>query len=436
MYKKLIVRAVRKSAHLSHKSSLKLSRYSKRVEHRATQIISGQKSLNVGAQRTTSIDELLLENLPQITPIKPMLPATGRKPTVTLLLPTVNKNLFFGGVATAIISASLLAKQKNFNLRVVATFKGGHADIKSFLAGNGIVFNGEIELLNISVVDNFNHRELDIHPEDIYMASAWPDAYVLELLPLKRKFVYLMQDYEPIFFSNSDERVLAEYTYANDNYVALCNTKLMYDHMLFMGHDNVKEGTWFEPAVSHQDKTSNKLNKNKKRMFVYARPRVKRNLYYNALMAIDDVFASGGLNPDEWEVFAAGQDDVPEIKLSSGITIKNLGKMSMGEYYDFTSTVDIALTPMMAPHPNYPTLELASVGAAVVTTKYNLKQDLSGYSKNIITTEPDYKSMSLGLIQASKMNEKTKLKNASTANINKNWIEALKGPIDKISKII
>lgn len=436
MAKQIALRVIRKSAHIGHKVSLKVSRFTKRIEHKATKIITGQEAIQAGPKHSMSLDEILITYLPQITPIKPVLPLVDRKPTVTLLLPTVNKDLFFGGVATAIIAATLLAKKKKYNLRVVATFKGGSADIQQFLDSRGIVFSAAIELLNISVADNLVGRKLDIHPDDIFMVSAWPDAYVTELLPLQKKFVYLMQDYEPIFFSNSDERALAEDTYANENYIALCNTKLMYDHMLHMGHKNVEKGTWFEPAVSHKGKTDGQAINNKKRLFVYARPRVKRNLYYSAIMAIDNAFSSGGLEPGEWEVFAAGQDDVPEIKLSNGVVVKNLGKMSMDDYYRFTSTVDVALTPMMAPHPNYPTLELASVGAAVVTTKYELKQDLTTYSKNIIMTEPSFKAMSAGIIKAASLTTEQKKKNAQESNIATDWVSVLSDPIDRVAKQI
>ncbi|MFX6760061.1 hypothetical protein ABTH30_24485, partial [Acinetobacter baumannii] len=45
--------------------------------------------------------------------------------------------------------------------------------------------------------------------------------------PLRRKFIYLVQDYEPIFYANSDQKLLAEQSYAGGNFVAVCNTALM-----------------------------------------------------------------------------------------------------------------------------------------------------------------------------------------------------------------
>jgi len=160
----------------------------------------------------------------------------------------------------------------------------------------------------------------------------------------------------------------------------------MADFMSDRNYPAFKKSLFFEPAVSRKESgtlLSKKAN-DKKTLFLYGRPNVHRNMFFTALQAIDYAFKAGFINPNNWDCCMAGQNNLPDIVLSSGAVIKNKGKMSMEDYIEFSKTVDLAISPMMAPHPNYPTLEFASIGSMVVTTKYANKESLDKYSKNII----------------------------------------------------
>ena len=106
--------------------------------------------------------------------------------------------------------------------------------------------------------------------------------------------------------------------------------------------------------------------------------------------------------------------------------------MEIKEYYDFIHGVDIALSPMLAPHPNYPTLEFASVNSMVVTTKYKTKDNLENYSKNIILCDPNAEDMASKLIDAVRKHNLGKV--VSSSNINSDWVRALDAPLDDIIK--
>ena len=87
---------------------------------------------------------------------------------------------------------------------------------------------------------------------------------------------------------------------------------------------------------------------------------------------------------------------------------------------------------MMAPHPNYPTLELSSIGSAVVTTKYKTKQDLGEYSKNIYMADLSIESIVDAINDASKISYKQRIDNAKQSNIPDNWDETLKELLEEI----
>ncbi len=438
--KKLSVRSARKSAHVSSKLLHKALNITTRVEHKATRIIDGT-DFSFRVEDTSPLEKVYYNSLPYITPLNPALPLVGQKATVVLLIPSLDSKSFYGGTATALVVAAKAALLKKRPLRIVQTLKTGDANgLSAFFAREGVDIDASIISVT-SVADRaYNvYGYLTMHPEDIFIASAWWDAYLINQLPLTKKFIYLVQDFEPIFYNNSDLYVLAESTYKMDSFVPLCNTKLMYDFMQGRNYAGFKESAqWFEPAVSRINSGTviKKKKTEKKRLFLYGRPDVHRNLFFTALNAIDYALKADFIKADEWEFYMAGQDSLPNIKLSSGPTITNKGKMTMEEYIAFSKTIDVAVSPMMAPHPNYPTLEFASIGTMVVTTKYSNKLNLDQYSKNIITCDIGVESIAGGIHDAAKISEAQRLENLRTNDINTSWSTALDASLEKITNIL
>lgn len=430
--RKFGIRAVRKSAHLSHRALRKASGLSAKVEDKATRILNGS-DFSYRIAESSPLEKIYYGAIPYITPLNPALPAVGSKPAITLLIPSLDNSSFFGGTRTAFIIAAKMAHKTGRPLHIVQTLKAGSADSLSewFKRDNLKLKPADVRVTDVSGRRYNIYGYLPMHADDILVASAWWDAKLIQDLPRAKKFVYIIQDFEPIFYENSDRYVLAESTYKQDNFIPLCNTKLMYDFMTERGYPAMKNGTFFEPAVSlGGDKpVLTKKKGEKKRLFFYGRANVPRNLFYTGLTSIDTCFKQGMLDPNDWELYMAGQDMVPDVRLSAGVTIKNLGKMSMKDYVDFSRTIDVAVSLMMAPHPNYPTLEFASLGAAVVTTKYANKQDLSNYSKNIIAADISEESIAGAINLAARKTNAEREKNTKAARIAKDWHEALDGPI-------
>lgn len=432
----IAVRGVRKSAHIGRKVFSKGANFSGRIEKKADQIIHGTDP-TIRIHNSTPLEKLVNTSLAEITPIHPALPLTNRKPNVTLFIPSLKKRSFFGGTATALILAGTLAKKKNLKLRIVQTLEHGSIEKKEltdFYSSNGLeIETDELILVDISPRRYNHYGYLDTHPKDTFIASAWWDAHLLNKLPLPSKYLYLIQDFEPIFYNNSDKYVLAEQTYRNNSFIPICNTELMYKFMSERGYEYIeKNGLWFEPAVSvpHKNKSS---KSSKKRLFIYGRPSVARNLFFFALESLDELFSTDRLLASEWDLCMAGQDSLSDIILPSGVKIQNLGKMNIDEYYKIVEDTDLAISPMMAPHPNYPTLEFASAGAAVVTTEWETKKDLSGYSKNIIISRIDKERFKEAIMIASKMDPGERYANARSSNIPSSWQKTLEEVVKKVS---
>lgn len=442
MSKKIILRGIRKTAFVAKRVTTKASTVSGRVEDKATRMIHGTDP-TIKIYGKALQEEITGNALPEITPIHPALPLPGRKPVINLLLPSLQSSSFFGGTATALIFAAKLATEKKMPLRVVETLVHGNAKafkLQVFLKEAGFPMKVEdITILNLAGRKYNHYGYIDLHPDDIFVASAWWDAHILNTLPLQNKYIYLVQDFEPCFYNNSDQYVLAEDTYRNKSFIPVFNTKLMMEFMQKKGYSGIQseDTLYFEPAVNIGRKIGySELKKpgDKRQLFIYGRPSVHRNLFYRALEVVNKAFAEGILDGNEWEVSMAGQDKLPNILLDCGVTVNNLGKMDLDKYYEFAKTIDIGVSLMMAPHPSYPPLELSSLGVSVVTTKYEDKQDLSFYSKNIIVCDSSLSSLVEGVRKASLISTQKRIENASASTLLSNWDEALNDVVKAILK--
>lgn len=430
--KKTALRAIRKTSHITKKVGQKGVNFLGKVENKATFLIN-----NGIIGDSVKVDDVFYSKYPHLTPVYPSLPELEQKPSVTVFA-FLHPAGFFGGIATLLFTAAKLANELNYDLRVVQTTGySDKVDVVKFLNENGIEFSYDrYSTLNLSNRSNYDYGYLPLHPDDVVMVSAWWDARIASELPLKNKFVYLIQDFEPIFYNNSDAFTLSDETYKTEKFLPITNTEILLEYFKKNGYNYIAENAvFFEPAPSPNVKLKKFSEETKtKRIFLYGRPNVDRNMFYTAIKALDLAVNDERLADYDIEVYSAGSSEVPNIELSNGTKIKNKGKMPLDEYYKFVQTVDVAISPMLAPHPNYPTLEFSSIGATVVTTKWETKQNLDRYSKNIFMCEPTIKDMADKIVEAIVKPIDEVSKDAKSNNLNTDWNTALKAPIEELAK--
>ena len=431
----IAIRTIRKVSHLVNKIAKKGSHFLDRVEDKSTRVIVNRTG-SPDAREHVEFNEFFYHSFPEITPIHPALPALGQKPSVTVFA-FLDPRGFYGGIATLLCVGAALANRLGYDFRVAQTANfSDNTNVLDFLKSKGITIEKErFSTINLSKRSVANFGYLPLHQDDVLVVSAWWDAHTAAQLPLKNKFLYLIQDYEPIFYNNSDRSALAEQTYHTEKFIPILNTEILYKFFKENDYKYITEnGVFFEPAPAPIIKKAPvRATNNERRLFLYGRPNVHRNLYYTALEALNIALQDERMQGFDWKLFSAGSTDIPSIKLTSGHVIENKGKMSMEDYYSFAQTIDVAVSPMLAPHPNYPTLELASLGACVVSTKWETKQNLDYYSPNIFMAEPTAADMAEKIIQATLLDDKVKRANAKKNNIGGDWVRALKKPIDTVA---
>ena len=240
-----------------------------------------------------------------------------------------------------------------------------------------------------------------------------------------------------MFYPYGEERFHCSQALRSKDINFVLNTKLLHDHLVAEGLDNIKErGVWFEPAFPRDVfYPRQRSGEGKKTFMFYARPNNLRNLFYFGIELVDEAIKRGILDPGQWDVRLVGKD-IPDLVFSGGCIPIRSENLQWAEYAGLVGTVDLGLCLMYTPHPSYPPLDLAASGAVVVTNRFGRKQDLSCYSKNIICSDLDLEAMLAALAEGVRLaeNREERQHNLSTSGLGSDWRAAFSGVVQHFSR--
>ena len=283
---------------------------------------------------------------------------------------------------------------------------------------------------------------IPISKDDIFVAtSVWTAHIAHEAVKNTEysKFIYITQEYEPIFFENGSYRVLAEQSY-RFNYFPFISTDILQRYFIESGiMEKENAGVCFKnPVLKFDNSEFRKRDRGKKKLLFYARPQAHaaRNLYPLGCLAIDKAREMGYFREDEWEVIGIG-GIIGEQILPCGIKIKHIGRFDMQKYKTLLPQHDLGLALMYSPHPSLLPIEMASAGLLVVTNTCGIKTQeyFSSLSKNIKAVPPEPELLAYALIELSKKVDDFDARiEGSKVNWPHEWDEAL--PRDAIEQAI
>ncbi|MGB0798419.1 MAG: glycosyl transferase family 1, partial [Planktomarina sp.] len=323
---------------------------------------------------------------------------TASTPAVVILVPSLNPAEMFAGLATALDIGIGLA-QRGHNVRFVATDAPmiNHAASQHFIRARG----GPIERVELHC--GITQGTIPFHPDDRIMATAWWTAHLAKSVLQNpkfrhRQFLYLIQDYEPCFYPWGTEYACARASYKFDH-IPIFNSAPLRDYFKLRGYDVGHDPLCFHPAID-VDRYAAQIrpDKPKRKIAIYGRPEVSRNLFEMGIGALGHWIERDGITPDIAELVSVGMIH-PDVELPNGIVLRSAGKLPWAEYPAFLATVDVGLALMCSPHPSHLPIELAAAGARVVTNGFDCK-DLSLLSPMIISTELCEPDLVVGLSKA------------------------------------
>lgn len=334
----------------------------------------------------------------------PIAAVAGSGPaTLNILLPAIHPAGMTGGPNTVLTIGGRLALA-GVRVRFVAC-SGSVAGDAAWFWSHLSQLTGQPGRPALASVCDVERTSLAVSPDDLVMASFWTTAHQSAALlahTRARRFLYLIQDFEPAFYPWSSRYAQALATYSLP-FHAIVNEATLADFLAENRHGHFADPafrascTVFEPAL---DRTvfrpagpphdPGAARDRPRRLLVYARPSNPRNLLEIAVAALRRAVADEVI-PASWEVLAIGaRGSLPPVPLGGGRVMREAPWRDYAGYAELLRSSDVLLCPMLSPHTSYPVLEMAASGGLAVTNHFGTKsaERLAALSPNILPVAP------------------------------------------------
>lgn len=349
--------------------------------------------------------------LPWFSPLSVTVdPSLAARPHLNVLVPGLAMKHMSGGPNTAVNLAYRLAAL-GVSVRFVATDAPIDADPAPFWRHVRSLSGIDRAVANATLVDASDRsKPLLIGVNDVFMATAWWTAQMAKYALTKtvhQRFVYLIQDYEPLLHPASTQSALAEETYALDH-IPVINTSLLKEFLAERKIGRHADPAFaaraiaFEPAVDQERFHAAPRSGGRRRLLFYARPtNGLRNLFEMGVAALQKAIHDGVFDPAEWEFVGMGES-FAAVQLGPNAWLKPAPWLDFDGYARQMRESDILLSLMLSPHPSYPPIEMALCGKPAVTTVFANKtaDRLAELSPNIIGTKATIEGIAGGLAEA------------------------------------
>jgi hypothetical protein len=319
-----------------------------------------------------------------------------------ILVPIIDLPHFFGGYLGVFNLARRLAGE-GLRVRLVtvdrqprlpATWRSQLAEYEGLGAGLDwaeVEFAGDTD------------RPLEVSPRDSFLAvSAWTaqSAHRASVAVGKERFVYLIQEYEPLLFANRSMAAVARDSYRLPHRAVFSTAPLrdfFRERQLGVfsrgGSGGEQNSVVFRSAITPVGAvTEDHLRCRAQGLLFYARPEdhAARNLFELGYVALTRAI-SDGVFPGQWRFAGVGSiAPLAPLPLPGGRELELIPRSRQRAYAETLTEFTVGLSLMDSPHPSLLPIEMASAGLAVVTSTFATKDEatLAAISPNIIAAPP------------------------------------------------
>ncbi len=329
----------------------------------------------------------------------------GAPRRVNVLIPTIDLRHFFGGYIAKLNLARRLA-ERGLRVRVVTVDpvaplpRGWQRQVESYSGLSGL-FDA------VEVAFGRESPALEVRRDDTFVASTWWTAHIAHRAA-ERRFLYLIQEYEPFTFPMGSFAALADESYRLPHY-ALFSSELLREYFrrhrlgVFAGSAGDRDSAAFENTITPVTPAANLVERRPRRLLFYARPEphAARNMYELGLLALSRAIERGAFAG--WELHGIGTvRSGRRIDLGGGSYLTLLPRAAQGDYAGVLRDHDVGLALMYTPHPSLVPIEMASAGMLTVTNSFENKtaEAMAAISPNIVAADPGIESVADALCAA------------------------------------
>jgi GT2 family glycosyltransferase len=337
--------------------------------------------------------------------------STAEPPRVNLVLGALRVEHFFAGTTTVLQLAAKLAA-RGARVRLIAVDEPLRLDdaTRRELARHHLI--GEA-LERIDLVDCHDRSDsVRVSPADTVIATSWWTAHIAHDLVRKvgrERFLFLIQEYEPLFYPSGSFAAGARRAYELPH-VALFSTELLRDFFaertlgVFAAGALGEAGSLvFRNAMVDvgQLAAATLSRRQPRRLLFYSRPHhtESRNQFELAVLALRRAVAQGAFSGD-WEFTGiGGATTETELRLGESAVLRLMPRQSPPRYRAILRAHDVGLALMDSPHPSLVPIEMASAGMPTVTSTFANKDAdaLQAISPNLIASDPWVDAVADGL---------------------------------------
>jgi hypothetical protein len=342
----------------------------------AQTIIQSSNRATDGALVRQRETDLLMCSMPEIscpTAHACRLPGDGRR--LNLVIPVLSEKLSFAGMQTAQRLFRSLLEHFEF-ARIIVTAQAFEPSALEHWP-EWTVGDREFSPKSIVFLERKDDPGISVAEHDFFIATGWAPAMFIERVRAQQRellrsephrYLYFIQDYEPLLYPASPQYCLAEASYNNrDDMIAVFNTKALSDYFAIRGltfrdsfiHEPMLHPTLEALRAAHYGVFKERV------IFVYARPTFQRNGFRLLIEGLKH-WARTYPAASQWSVVSAGGKH-PDLYLPDGSAIRALHKLTLEDYGALLSRAWIGLSLSFTAHPGQVPQEIAEFGGWSIT---------------------------------------------------------------------
>ena len=317
---------------------------------------------------------------------------------LNILIPSVQTEHVFGGIATALKFYEQLADEIGAKRRIITLNAPVYeADLLRF-PGYQLVRpsdDRESDRQIISTVD-IEQELFPVWKNDIFISTIWWSECILkEIIKWQSeayqqdvtKHLFFIQDFEPYFYPWSTRYLMAISAYHEDYpMIAVFNSQQLQEYFHCNGFYFSNEFC-FDPIINSHLRSfldRGTVYQKKKQIIIYGRPNTPRNAIELIIESLR-LWAARMPDSSNWIVLSVGEKH-QDVQFSNACTLHSLGKLPLEEYAKLMMESYAGISLMVSPHPSYPPLEMSTFGVKTITNHFANK-DLSSFNDNIISLQ-------------------------------------------------